>query len=155
MNLNKTFILGRVTSDIELKALPSGQSVANFSIATNRYWTDKNGDKQEEVQFHNMVAFGKTADTLSRYTGKGALLLVIGRNVTRTWEDRDTGKKMYRAEIHVEEFQLPPKALSGNDGSDRPQKKSTVDRTYETTDNYESAEGSLDNEDINPDDIPF
>tara|TARA_B100000508_G_scaffold137259_1_gene131314 strand:+ start:719 stop:1150 length:432 start_codon:yes stop_codon:yes gene_type:complete len=143
MNVNKVHILGRITGAIEIKALPSGQSVCSFSIATNRYWKDKDGNKQEQVEFHNMVAFGKTAEILQQYTGKGALLYAEGRLVTRNWEA--DGKKFYKTEIHIESFQLPPKSMSGEAGGSAPQQQ--------------QAQGSnapdYPAEEINPEDIPF
>lgn len=155
MNLNKIIIVGRVTSNPELKALPSGQSVVNFGMATNRYWTDKEGKKQESAEFHNIVAFGRTAEVLEQYVGKGGLLLVVGRNVTRNWEDKDSGKKMYRTEIHVEEFQLAPKALSGDSegGTERARAKKKADDEFE---NFGKDDGKVEAEEgINPEDIPF
>lgn len=142
MNVNKVHILGRVTNAIELKALPSGQSVASFSIATNRYWKDKDGKQQEAVEFHNITAFGRTAEILNQYTGKGALLYIEGRLVTRNWEK--DGQKHYRTEIHVESFQLPPKAMSGDVQGQPAQKQSN-----------DSGVPDYPEEEINPEDIPF
>lgn len=115
MNLNKAFILGRVTKDPEMRNLPSGQQVANFGMATNRYYTDSSGQKQEAVEFHNVVAFGKSADIISRYVNKGALLLVEGRIQTRNWNNQQ-GQKQYKTEIVVESLQLGPKS-SGATGN--------------------------------------
>ena len=83
MNLNKAFILGNVTRDPEVRALPSGQSVTNFGIATNRFYTDASGQKKQEAEFHNIVCFGKLADISSRYLNKGSLVLIEGRIKTR------------------------------------------------------------------------
>lgn len=139
MNLNKAQVIGRVTRDPELKALPSGGSVVSFSLASNRTWKDKDGQKQEEVDFHNIVAFGKIADTIAQYVVKGQLLYVEGRMKTRDWEDKETGKKMYRTEIIVEQFQFGPKAGEG-------QARSKADEDFDEI-------GSEDT--INPEDIPF
>ncbi len=108
MNLNKVFILGNLTRDPVTKALPSGSSVASFSIATNRFFTDKQGQKQQQVEFHNIVAFGKLADTASSYLTKGSLVLIEGRIQTRSWQDT-AGIKKYRTEIIAERIQLGPK----------------------------------------------
>ncbi len=108
MNLNKVFILGNVTSDPATKALPSGLSVASFSIATNRFFTDKQGQKQQQAEFHNIVAFGKLADTISSYLTKGSLVLIEGRIQTRSWQDA-TGIKKYRTEVIAERIQLGPR----------------------------------------------
>ena len=112
MNLNKAFVLGRLTNDPETRALPSGQPVANFSIATNRVWTDQGGSKQEAAEFHNIVVFGKLADVASRYLTKGALVLIEGRIQTRSWEDQ-SGTRKYRTEIIAEGLQLGPRAAGG------------------------------------------
>lgn len=113
MNFNKAIVLGNLTRDPELRTLPSGQSVVNFSIATNRVYTDKNGAKQQAVEFHNIVAFGKLADICSRYLNKGKMVLVEGRLQTRSWQGQD-GVKRYRTEIVMENMQLGPKGVSGS-----------------------------------------
>jgi single-strand DNA-binding protein len=86
MNLNKAFILGNLTRDPEVRSLPSGQNVVNFAIATNRVWNDKAGARQEDVQFHNVVVFGRMADTCAKYLSKGKMVLVEGRIQTRSWD---------------------------------------------------------------------
>lgn len=111
MNLNKALILGRLTNDPDSRVLPSGQPVTNFSMATNRMWTDKSGNKQEDVQFHNIVVFGKLADIASRYLAKGRLALIEGRIQTRSWEDA-SGNRRYRTEIIAENLQLGPRSAS-------------------------------------------
>jgi len=116
MNLNKTFVLGRVTREPEIRSLPSGQQVANFGMATNRYYTDSSGQKQEAVEFHNIVAFGKTADIISRYVNKGTLLLIEGRMQTRNWTNQQ-GAKQYKTEIVAESMQLGPKSAGGMSNS--------------------------------------
>ena len=113
MNLNKAFILGRLTRDPETRALPSGQSVASFSMATNRVWNDQGGNKQESVEYHNIVAFGKLADICSRYLNKGRLVLVEGRIQTRSWQDQ-AGVKKYRTEIVADTMQMGPRMEGGN-----------------------------------------
>lgn len=107
MYLNQAIIYGNLTRDPELKALPSGQNVATMSVATNRTWNDKDGKKQEEVEYHNIVVFGKTAENCVKYLIKGSGLLVEGRLQTRSW-DKD-GVKMYRTEIIAERVQFGTK----------------------------------------------
>lgn len=114
MNFNKAIILGNLTRDPELKTLPSGQSLVTFGVATNRFYTDKNGGKQQTVEFHNVVAFGKLADICSRYLNKGKMVLVEGRLQTRTWQGQD-GVKRYRTEIIMENMQLGPRGLTGQE----------------------------------------
>jgi single-strand DNA-binding protein len=114
MNLNKAFIIGRLTRDPEVKTTPNGHNVATFSLATNRYWTNQEGKKQDFTEYHNIVAWGRLADISSQYLKKGALLLVEGRLQTRSWEGQD-GVKRYRTEIVAENLQMGPRA--GNTGS--------------------------------------
>ena len=108
MNLNKVFVLGNVTKDPEVRSLPSGQQVTNFSIATNRFYTSQAGEKKQEAEFHNIVCFGKLADISSRYLTKGSLVLIEGRIKTRNWTNQQ-GVKQYRTEIIAETMQLGPK----------------------------------------------
>lgn len=109
MYLNKVFVLGNLTADPNARALPSGQSVVNFSIATNRIFYDKNREKQERVEFHNIVAFGRNAEIVQQYLRKGSLVLIEGRLQTRSWQD-SAGNKRYRTEIITERFQMGPRA---------------------------------------------
>lgn len=112
MNLNKAFVLGNVTRDPEVRALPSGNQVTSFGIATNRYYTDSAGQKKEEAEFHNIVCFGKLADISSRYLNKGSMVLIEGRIKTRNWVNT-AGVKQYRTEIIAESLQLGPKNSGG------------------------------------------
>ncbi|TSC95063.1 MAG: single-strand DNA-binding protein [Parcubacteria group bacterium Licking1014_1] len=112
MNLNKAFILGNVTRDPEVRALPSGQQVTNFGVATNRFYTDSSGQKKQDAEFHNVVAFGKLADISSRYLAKGSMVLVEGRIKTRSWQN-SSGLKQYRTEIIADNIQLAPKSMGG------------------------------------------
>ncbi|MEJ0053607.1 MAG: single-stranded DNA-binding protein [bacterium] len=149
MYLNKAFVYGNLTRDPELRALPSGQQVASFSIATNRTYKNKEGAKQESTEFHNIVAFGRQAEVIGQYMKKGKAIFVEGRMQTRSWESE--GQKKYRSEIVVENFQFGP-AGAGMGGGTRGQEG--------------AGEGSQDkgapadeiqypDEDINPEDIPF
>jgi len=111
MNLNKAFVLGRLTRDPESRNLPSGQPVAYFGLATDRFFTDKSGQKQQQVEFHNIVLFGKLAEIASQYLSKGSLVLIEGRLQTRTWQD-SAGTKKYRTEIVAQSLQLGPKTAN-------------------------------------------
>ena len=108
MNLNKVFVLGNVTRDPEQKSLPSGQSVASFGLATNRFYT-QNGEKKQDTEFHNIVTFGRLAEIASQYLKKGSLVLIEGHLRTRNWQDT-SGAKHYRTEITAEKMQLGPRA---------------------------------------------
>lgn len=104
-SLNRAQVIGNVTSDSELKSTASGQSVANFGVATNRKWKDKDGNEQEQTEFHSIVVWGKQADTLSNWIRKGAKIFVEGRLQTRSWEDQ-SGSKHYKTEIMAENIIL-------------------------------------------------
>ncbi|MHB1330915.1 MAG: single-stranded DNA-binding protein, partial [Minisyncoccota bacterium] len=109
MYLNKALVIGNLTRDPEMKSLPSGIQVTSFSLATNRTWKDKNGAKQESVDYHNIVVFGRQAETVAQYLRKGSSVLVEGRMQTRSWEGTD-GKKNYRTEIVADRVQFGPKS---------------------------------------------
>ena len=94
-------LIGNLTRDPEVKTTPSGQNVANFSVATNRVWTNPQGQKQEAVEFHNIVAWGKLAEICGQYLNKGRKVYVEGRLQTRDWQGQD-GVKRYRTEIIAE-----------------------------------------------------
>ena len=109
MYLNKVFLIGNLTRDPELKALPTGTKVVSVALATNRVWKDQNGAKKESVEYHNVVAFGRQAETIAQYCKKGSSLYIEGRLQTRTWEGQD-GKKNYKTEIILDSFQFGPKS---------------------------------------------
>jgi single-strand DNA-binding protein len=108
MNLNKVFLIGRLTRDPEIKNLPSGTLVCQIGLATDRFYTDKDGKKQQETEFHNIVLFGRLAEIASQYLKKGSLLFIEGRLRTRNWQD-NSGNKKSRTEIVAERIQLGPR----------------------------------------------
>lgn len=110
MNLNKVFILGRLTADPQLRATAGGNQVASFSLATNRVWNDKSGARKESTEFHNIVVWGKQAEVASRFLTKGSLALIEGRMQTRDWVGKD-GQKRRITEIICEKMQLGPKPV--------------------------------------------
>jgi single-strand DNA-binding protein len=148
MNLNKIFIIGNLTRDPEIRNLPSGQSVASFAIATNRFYNDKSGQKQKDSQFHNIVAFGRLAEISSQYLKKGSLAMVEGRLQHRSWQGQD-GQKKYRTEIVAQSMQLGPRGSGFSPTTEEPAKKETA-APAETVETIEYGE-----ENINPDEIPF
>lgn len=110
MNLNKAILVGRLTNDPELRTTSGGQTVCSFGIATNRVWTDRNNQKQEKTEFHNIVLWQRLAEIASQYLKKGNLVLVEGRIQTRSWQDQ-SGNKRYKTEIVAENMQLAPKNM--------------------------------------------
>lgn len=101
MNLNKAMVIGNLTRDPEIRNTPSGQNVASFSVATNFVWNDKSGQKQERVEFHNIVAWRRLAEVIGQYLKKGSKIYIEGRLQTRDWVGQD-GVKRYRTEIVAE-----------------------------------------------------
>ncbi len=121
MNLNKVFLVGRLTRDPEIRVLPNGQQVATFGLATDRFYTDKtSGQRQKKTEFHNIVMFSRLAEIAAQYLKKGSLTLIEGRLQTRDWQDQATGQKRYRTEIVAESMQLGPKPTE-NSGNYQPQ----------------------------------
>jgi single-strand DNA-binding protein len=108
LSLNKAFIIGRLTRDPESRTTPNGQRVTSISVATNRTFKDKDGNKQEQVEFHNVVIWGRLAEIASQYLIKGQETMIEGRIQTRSWDGKD-GAKKYRTEIVAESLQLGSK----------------------------------------------
>ena len=149
MYLNKAIIYGNLTRDPEVRSLPSGVQVTSFSIATNRVWKDQNGAKQESTEYHNIVVFGRQAETSAQYLKKGSSALIEGRIQTRSWES--DGQKKYRTEIVADRVQFGPRSGGGGPSTSSGQAASeTVKGKKEELDTIEYPE-----EEINPDDIPF
>ncbi len=144
MNANHVFIVGRVTANPELRSTPGGQSVARLGVATNRAWTDKSGQKQEEAEFHNVAAFGRQAEIASQYLVKGSTVLVEGRLRTRKWTDKN-GVDRWTTEIICERLELGPKPAG-----EKVEKPDAKDSIYAVPERPVCLE-----EDINVGDIPF
>ncbi|MBU6430832.1 MAG: single-stranded DNA-binding protein [Patescibacteria group bacterium] len=156
MYLNKAFLIGNLTRDPEMKSLPSGIKVTTFGLATNRVWKNKEGVKQENTDFHNIVVFGRQAETSAQYLKKGASALVEGRMQTRSWDAAD-GVKKYRTEVIADNIQFGPRTVGTGAGAFSDQTsanaggvKSENLNKSENIDTIEYPEGE-----INPEDIPF
>ncbi|MBX4195723.1 single-stranded DNA-binding protein [Candidatus Parcubacteria bacterium] len=150
MYLNKALVIGNLTRDPEMRSLPSGVQVTSFSVATNRVWKDKNGAKQESADYHNIVVFGRQAETVAQYLRKGSSVLVEGRMQTRSWDGAD-GKKNYRTEIVADRVQFGPRGSGTGAASSAPKgedKEVKADVPPMETIDYPE-------ESINLDDIPF
>jgi len=150
MNLNKVFLIGRLTRDPESRTLPSGQAVSNFGLATNRVWTNQtSNEKQEQTEFHNIVAFGKLAEICNQYLTKGGLVLIEGRLQTRNWQDQNGGTK-YRTEIIAERLQMGPKSGQKQAEAKEPE---TTEAPTEEIEEIQIDEGPAD--EVKTEDIPF
>lgn len=148
MYLNKVMIYGNLTRDPELKALPSGMNVCSMSIATNRVYKDRDGNRKEDTEYHNVVVFGSQAENSSKYLSKGNGVYIEGRLQTRSWEK--DGQKQYRTEIVADRVQFGPKNGSGGGYSNT--NSSTSDSA---SDSKAPSVPDYPEEEINPEDIPF
>ncbi len=149
MNLNKVIIIGNLAADPELKSTPTGQSVCNFRVATNRIWTDKKSSQQQkETEFHTVVAWGKLAEIASQFLKKGSLAMVEGRLRTRSWEDQ-SGQKRFRTEIVAQNLQLGPRGVKT---SSAPSNSQEQNQNHEDIPIIEEDKGD---EEIDVKDIPF
>jgi single-strand DNA-binding protein len=158
MSLNRVQLIGNLTRDPEVKQIPGGQMVASFSIATNQVWTDASGQKQQKVEYHNLVAWRKLAEICASYLKKGSKVFVEGRLQTRSWEGED-GVKRYRTEIVVDnmimldkkgevsgEYSAPAMAVERNAGGIKADKKDA---------NETLAAVGVENSEVSLDDLPF
>ncbi len=152
MYLNKVTLYGNLTRDPELKALPGGQQVASFGLATNRSFKNKEGQQQEQSEFHNIVAFGRTAEVMGQYLKKGRPAYIEGRIQTRSW-DKD-GVKQYRTEIVVDTFQFGPQAAGERSGGGAPSAAPARSNEQEAP-AFGGEAIQYPDEEINPEDIPF
>jgi single-strand DNA-binding protein len=144
MYLNKVYLIGNLTRDPEERALPSGIKVTSFSLATNRRYKDQSGAWQDATEYHNVVVFGRQAETSAQYLRKGNSVLIEGRMQTRSWEK--DGQKQYRTEIVAERVQFGPKGgeAGGAAAPGAPKKDAKEPEAIEYPE-----------DDINPEDIPF
>ncbi|MDP3734841.1 MAG: single-stranded DNA-binding protein [bacterium] len=164
MYLNKIFLIGNLTRDPELRAIPSGVQVATFGLATNRVWRDSEGNKKEGVEFHNIVVFGRQGELVAQYLRKGSSALIEGRIQTRSWDGQD-GQKRYRTEIVAERVQFGPRpGYSGGGGEARqgssvpgtPQNGHVSQQAASAAPRDEAIPAiQYPEEEVNPEDIPF
>lgn len=146
MYLNKAMIYGNLTRDPELRALPSGQQVCSFGVATNYTYKDRDGKRVEKSDFHNVAVFGVQAENCAKYLKKGSSAYVEGRLQTQSWEKE--GVKQYRTEIVADRVQFGPRT-GGPGASEAPAGAATNAAPQQ------SSAPEYPQEDINPEDIPF
>lgn len=148
-DFNQAIILGNVTKDPELRSTANGQSVVSFSVATNRRWTNKDGQQQEDTEFHNVVAWGKLAEICGQILYKGRKVLVSGRLQTRNWEAQD-GSKRFTTEIVADNVSALGPARNGGEESGAPTTSGGATKTSKKNDTPATVP-----DEINLDDIPF
>jgi single-strand DNA-binding protein len=148
--VNKVILIGNLGRDPEIRSLPSGQPVANFSVATSRRYKDRDGNRREETEWHNVVCFGKQAEIAGQYLVKGKQVFIEGRIQTRSWDDKNTGEKKYRTEIICDNFQMLGGRGEGGGGRGGGGAQAGPDYDQEPSGAGGSAGGGSDD-----DDIPF
>lgn len=149
LSLNKAMVIGNVTRDPEARTIPSGQTVCSFGVATNRRWKDQtSGEFKEQAEFHNIVAWGRLAETCGQYLKKGSRVYVDGRLQTRSWEDQ-SGQKRSRTEIVAEQMIMLDRPGAGAAQAAAP--ATTAQRPDATA----QPEPAQQEEEINIEDIPF
>ena len=159
MNLNKAMIIGNLTRDPELRTTPNGTSVTSFSVATNLSWTDASGNRQEKVEFHNVVAWRKLAEICGQYLHKGSKVYIEGRLQTRSWDDQ-TGNKRYMTEIITDNMiMLDSKGSTPGTTGDTPTPANEADnppviQVEEPTNTTPSDDGVKD-DGVKVEDVPF
>lgn len=105
-SVNKTTLLGHVGKDPDVRVLPSNSTVANFTLATNEFYRDNTGETHETTEWHNLVAFGRTAEIVRDYVQKGSRIYIEGKLRTRSWDDKETGQRKYRTEVVIRDSDL-------------------------------------------------
>ncbi|HUC02086.1 MAG TPA: single-stranded DNA-binding protein [Candidatus Paceibacterota bacterium] len=164
MDLNKVILVGRVTADPQVRSTPGGQSVTTIGVATNRTWTDKAGQKQEQTEFHNVVLWGRQAEIAGQYLTKGAMILIEGRLQTRSWTDKN-GQQRKTTEVMAERMQLGPRAANAGGGGGQGGGRSFgggAPSSHAQGEDKDAAPSldeipviNLEEDEIKPEDIPF
>lgn len=147
MNLNKVMIIGNLTRDPETRTTPQGTNVTSFSVATNFVWNDANGNRQEKVEYHNIVAWRKLGEICAQYLTKGSKVYIEGRLQTRSWDDQQ-GNKKYRTEIIAENMIMLDKPGNNQSYNSAANKNNPADADDFT-------QNEVPEEEINVDEIPF
>ena len=159
MNLNKAIIIGNLTQDPEGRNTPSGQSVASFTVATNRIWNDQQGHRQQQAEFHNVVAWGKLAEIVGLYLAKGRMCMVEGLLQTKNWDDQ-SGVRHWKTEIIAENIQLGPRSgqgesTGGNFGGRSFTPSAPKENNYQPEEAAPAPKAESDEEEIKIEDITF
>ncbi len=145
MNLNKAMIIGNLTRDPETRTTPQGTNVTSFTVATNFIWNDANGNRQEKVEYHNVVAWRKLGEICAQYLTKGSKVYIEGRLQTRSWDDQQ-GNKKYRTEIIAENMIMLDRPGNNQSYNSTPAKNNPVE---------DFSQNETGEEEINVDEIPF
>lgn len=173
-SLNRAQLIGNLTRDPELRYTPNGKAVCSFGIATNRSWTTESGEKKEEADFHNIIAWGKLGELCSQFLLKGRKVFVEGRMQTRSWTGQD-GVQKSRMEVVIddmilldskgvggasvsavgEQSQKPVKVAPKQKKAEEPKKGGEQEEAPVPTHSASSGQAGNKEEEVSPDDIPF
>ncbi len=151
-SVNKVILIGNLGRDPEVRYMPSGDAVANISIATTETWKDKNGEKQEKTEWHRVAMFGKTAEIAGEYLKKGSQVYIEGRLETRKWTDKE-GQERYTTEIRADRMQMLGSRSGGSERMTPPEDEAPRAAAAPAKKSGGAAKGSS-MEDLE-DDIPF
>jgi single-strand DNA-binding protein len=154
MDLNRATIIGRLTEDPDLRTTPNGNSVANMSVATNRVWTNSDGEQQEETEFHDCVLWGKLAEISGQYLNKGSRVYCEGRLQTRDWTG-DDGVTRYSTEIVVNNMIMLGSDQGGGGNNQAPQSQRQPQQKNQRQQPQQGGGPGEDEEEIEVEDIPF
>jgi single-strand DNA-binding protein len=152
-SVNKVILLGNVGKDPEIRSTPSGTMVANFTLATSDRFQDQQGAWQDRTEWHNLVAFKRTAEIVRDYVKKGSKLYVEGKIQTRSWDDKETGAKRYRTEIIVNDLSLLSGREEGSGGGYSRSSSSNYDQRSQPQQN--GGDALAQSTEISDEDIPF
>jgi single-strand DNA-binding protein len=151
-SVNKVILIGNLGKDPEVKYTPNGTPVAKFSLATNERYKDKDGNWQDRTEWHNIVAWQRTAEIVGEYVKKGSKIYIEGRLRTDSWDDKNTGEKKYRTEIVVNDLVLLSGRGEGDGGRGQARGTSTGSNFDQRTPEHEPTAGAAP---ISDEDIPF
>jgi single-strand DNA-binding protein len=146
-NVNKVFLMGNLTRDVELKYTPNDQPVASLGIAVNRRYRTREGEDREETTFVDCEAWGRTAEVMNQYLSKGRPVFVEGRLRLDQWDDRETGKPRSKMRVVIENFQFIDSPGGGSRGGSKPQPAGATSGQPDA--------GAGGHEPVKEDDIPF
>jgi single-strand DNA-binding protein len=153
MNVNKVFLVGRLTRDPEIRTTPSGQSVASVSMATNRFWKDKNGQRQDQTEYHNVVLWGRLAEITGQYLAKGQEAFIEGRMQTRKYTGKD-GIERRTTEVIAENMQLGSRP-QGSGAYTPPISKPTAQQQEAPAEEIPTINLDEEQDEVKIEDVPF
>jgi single-strand DNA-binding protein len=155
-SVNKVILLGNVGKDPEIRSTGGGTMVANLTLATSDRFQDQSGNWQDRTEWHNLVAFKRTAEIIRDYVKKGTKLYIEGKIQTRSWDDKESGQKKYRTEIIVNDLSLLSGREEGSSGGySRGSSSSTTTASFDQRQPASGADEYASSAEISDDDIPF